>query len=288
MLESVLAALNGADPFEATWGVGLGDARRLLAQQWQELDRLAKADPAAYGEHLKAVASEAGMALPPAFVERAVGSAAAGEPASGSKPLGKMAGGSKAGDDSTTARAPTTSLLQQLATCARQQPSEQEAADASSRALNNPCTHSSSSGQSQGPSNSVGVPIPGARGAKLCGLIQEVEPGGCAAQDGSGPKCPMAPEAGPSSAHRSHQVSLCTRRGTPRARVVMFGVAGTAAGDVRVQLHGQRTLLVWLRSSGSTAASFRVELPRQVHGESASARLDLKKQQLVVGLPLVV
>lgn len=54
MLDEVLAALKGADPFEAKYHVSEAEAQRILAEQWRELDRLAASDPAAYGRHLEA------------------------------------------------------------------------------------------------------------------------------------------------------------------------------------------------------------------------------------------
>jgi hypothetical protein len=71
MLEGLLAALKGADPFEATHGVSVADAQRLLAQQWRELDRLAAADPAGYRRLHERMAREAGASLPAGFAERA-------------------------------------------------------------------------------------------------------------------------------------------------------------------------------------------------------------------------
>jgi hypothetical protein len=48
-----------------------------LLQQWQELDRLAARDPAAYRRHLEGLAREVGVALPSGFAERAESTAGA-------------------------------------------------------------------------------------------------------------------------------------------------------------------------------------------------------------------
>jgi hypothetical protein len=77
MLDTLLASLKGADPFEVAHGLSESDARRMLAQQWAALDRLASDDPAGYAEHLQAMAREAGVKLPDGMAERARGAAAA-------------------------------------------------------------------------------------------------------------------------------------------------------------------------------------------------------------------
>ena len=75
MLDGLLAALKGADAFEAVHGVSEAGARRLLAQQWQHLDSLAQEDPDGYARNLESMAREAGAALPSGMLKRVRASA---------------------------------------------------------------------------------------------------------------------------------------------------------------------------------------------------------------------
>ncbi|GBF96916.1 hypothetical protein Rsub_08996 [Raphidocelis subcapitata] len=271
MLDALLATLHGAEPFQAAYGVSEAEARQRLSAQWRELDRLAHDDPAGYAAHLEAMARDAGVALPPGVVRRAAAAAAVPEPpASAPAPESQKAG--------VRPEPPPMSLLQQLATCARD--------------VSSPGTGEAMGAQASGAcTERVLAP----RFAKAGGalpprrpLIEELET-----------PAPARPAAPPPSPQLRHQITIVRKQQAAEAtlRVEVSGLArGLRCSDVAVLLDAsQRALLVQLPQSGRGAAAaeggavcHRFALPAAVAAGSncggVRARLNSSKGQLVVRL----
>ena len=283
MLDTLLAALHGADPFEAAHGVGADEARRVLAEQWRELDRLAAADPAGYARHLEAAARGAGVALPSGALDRAASAAAAAAAASASASAHSA---QRAGPAASQAPVPAAAQEQQ------QKQQQQTSKGAAGSLLEQLATCAAPSGAAKERRRPSGVRRP---------LVEEVggaDAGGCRSTgahtaSAAAAAAPAASTAAPSSlppqhaavaAPLAHDVAVVVRSGDGARRVVRVTVSGlhpgVPASDVVVEADGPTAIVVTV----GRQLRHRIPLPVACAAEAAVAKLDAARGRLVLRL----